>query len=406
MGPIAIQKCASPEPGAELLWTKLPARNTEGTADAGGPIRLQLHVPSSSPSTDAAPQALCLTAVATTTWCGNRDVCNDELDALACNSSDPAQLWWWNSTAQIATAMPKALKDKLWSGRPGRCNGWPCCLDVNAEKAVNGQTLQGDGCPGAQFKAVPSAGSSSAFQIQVTTFGHHATPGWCVGYQPKMPPSHGPKPSPPPPPPPPPPPGQEWRDPNVYFVNQVHILPNSRYPARTRYHSLIAYRMFGQSLQNANLRSADGRCVYSPGWPGSFVMDPLDSEYLALLKEEAHRHVAMLGEDFAGVSCDRGWAQLNNAHADDGVTYCPGSKQCRSLLYSQRKAMEQIGGIFHAAGKLISYNPVQVRISDCAHSNLHTNLKSGPCRSQGSTSWSTTIRSSPSFRPTPEGGRG
>ena len=187
MGPIAIQKCASPEPGAELLWTKLPARNTEGTADAGGPIRLQLHVPSSSPSTDAAPQALCLTAVATTTWCGNRDVCNDELDALACNSSDPAQLWWWNSTAQIATAMPKALKDKLWSGRPGRCNGWPCCLDVNAEKAVNGQTLQGDGCPGAQFKAVPSAGSSSAFQIQVTTFGHHATPGWCVGYQPNMP---------------------------------------------------------------------------------------------------------------------------------------------------------------------------------------------------------------------------
>ena len=187
MGPIAIQKCASPEPGAELLWTKLPARNTEGTLDAGGPIRLQLHVPSSSPSTDAAPQALCLTAVATTTWCGNRDVCNDELDALACNSSDPAQLWWWNSTAQIATAMPKALKDKLWSGRPGRCNGWPCCLDVNAEKAVNGQTLQGDGCPGAQFKAVPSAGSSSAFQIQVTTFGHHATPGWCVGYQPNMP---------------------------------------------------------------------------------------------------------------------------------------------------------------------------------------------------------------------------
>mgnify|MGYP007025783266 CR=1 FL=1 len=26
---------------------------------------------------------------------------------------------------------------------------------------------------------------------------------------------------------------------------EVHMLPNSRYPARTRSHSLIAYRMFG-----------------------------------------------------------------------------------------------------------------------------------------------------------------
>ena len=55
-----------------------------------------------------------------------------------------------------------------------------------------------------------------------------------------------------------------------------------------------------------------------------------------------------------------GWAQLNNAHADDGITYCAGSPQCRSLLYSQRAAMKQIGKVFHEAGKIISYNPVQI----------------------------------------------
>ena len=40
-------------------------------------------------------------------------------------------------------------------------------------------------------------------------------------------------------------------------------------------------------------------CI-SPGWPGSFVMDPLDPDYLGLLEREARRHVALLGDDFAG----------------------------------------------------------------------------------------------------------
>ena len=37
------------------------------------------------------------------------------------------------------------------------------------------------------------------------------------------------------------------------------------------------------------------RCVYSPGWSMSFVMDPADPEYLALLEEEARRHVGAAG---------------------------------------------------------------------------------------------------------------
>jgi hypothetical protein len=43
-------------------------------------------------------------------------------------------------------------------------------------------------------------------------------------------------------------------------------------------------------------------------------MDPLEPSYLKYLQEEANRHVAMLGDDFAGVSMDRGWAQVRLHH--------------------------------------------------------------------------------------------
>eukprot|EP01052_Picozoa_sp_SAG31_P017430 SAG31_NODE_1192_length_9459_cov_15.271581_3_plen_623_part_00 len=329
MGPIAIQKCEAPEAGANLLWIKVPVPGGKGK------IRFQVYAPTSTVDNSL---DLCLTAVATTTWCGNRNVCNDELDALPCNASNAAQLWWWNGT-QIASAMPRRLKDELWSGRSGRCNGWPCCIAINGNAGRNGQALQGESCPeAALWKAVPSkAGQGSAIQIQsITSDEASEMPSWCIGYQAKMPPGHTPKPAPGPPPAPPIPlpPGQEWRNPNVYFINQ--------------------------SLQSANLRSAGGQCIYSPGWAGSFVMDPLDPHYLRLLLKEAHRHVQLLQDDFAGVSCDRGWAQLNNAHADDGITYCAGSAQCRSLLFSQRVAMAHIGQVFHDAGKIISYNPIQI----------------------------------------------
>ena len=222
---------------------------------------------------------------------------------------------------------------------------------INDDELCIQQTLQGGTCgtkaTAAKWKAVPApAAASTMFQIQSINIGGRPMPGLCIGYQAKMPPSHGP-------PPLPPPPGQEWRDPNGYFADQ--------------------------SLQRANLRSASGECVYSPGWSNCFVMDPLEPSYLGLLLREARRHVALLGDDFAGVACDRGWAQLNNAHADDGISYvqiccllciympsidrslfarryCAGAgKQgggyaCRSLLYSQRKAMAQIGAVFHSAG--------------------------------------------------------
>ena len=57
--------------------------------------------------------------------------------------------------------------------------------------------------------------------------------------------------------------------------------------------------------------------------------------------------------------------------SDDGISYCPDSPnqgQCRSLLFSHRAAMKQIGAIFHATGKIVSYNPIQIpRVDEMEH---------------------------------------
>ena len=110
-----------------------------------------------------------------------------------------------------------------------------------------------------------------------------------------------PHPGPPGPPPPHPSDPIAWHDPNAYLVNR--------------------------SLQNAVLRNAAGACVDSPGWRDSFVMDPSDPNYLDLLRAEAERHVEMLADGFSGVSCDRGWPQLFNPFADDGISFVRSS--CR-----------------------------------------------------------------------------
>ena len=113
MGPVAIQKCTSPEPGAALLWTKLLGtcgclllcvytcqrlidlsvwfvytcrRLIDLSLIAGVSTeiyRLQLHVPGPG----SAKPPLCLTAVATTSWCGDRDVLY-RLSALYIHAGD------------------------------------------------------------------------------------------------------------------------------------------------------------------------------------------------------------------------------------------------------------------------------------------------------------------------------
>ena len=62
-------------------------------------------------------------------------------------------------------------------------------------------------------------------------------------------------------------------------------------PARLRHH-----RRLGRSrLARANLRSVDGQCIYSPGWLGSFVMDPFDPDH-----HQMQRSTSVLGIEGAG----------------------------------------------------------------------------------------------------------
>ena len=312
-GPVSIQNCSAADKGSRLVWSVAPVAAT----------RVQIRLL----STDGAP-SLCLTAVH-----GSKlHQTNDELDVRACNATDTAQQWLWDhgagDGAVIQTAMSANQIARRWSGRPGRCNSPPCCIDVNAHRSTNGQVLQGEAC-GSSTKWWARQEAPGSYDITIEAVNEA---GYCMAFSPDFPSAPAPGPLPPSPAPAPPP--QPWSDPNEYFANR--------------------------SLHNANLRAASGECVYTPGWPNSFVMDPLDPQYLALLLEEARRHVAMLGDDFAGVSCDRGWPQLLNAHADDGVSYCGSAGTCRSLLYSQRMATREVSAVFHAAGKLVSYNPVQV----------------------------------------------
>eukprot|EP01052_Picozoa_sp_SAG31_P058708 SAG31_NODE_18089_length_647_cov_1.087591_1_plen_210_part_01 len=94
------------------------------------------------------------------------------------------------------------------------------------------------------------------------------------------------------------------------------------------------------------------------------MMDASQTEYLELLKEQARRHVAMLGTDFAGVSCDRGFPQLFNPHRDDGISFCEqghSGGKCSSLLFGQQEVTKQVfGEIIQRAGKMVSYNPIQI----------------------------------------------
>ena len=322
-GPVNVHRCSEAPVGPEvsyMLWRQL---NISGSGD----VQFKLdHNPHGEP--------FCLTAVH-----DSGPTYNDELAVKACDATSNFQRWRWTSQMQLQSAMTRQEKDSVWAGRPGRCNGAnECCLQVNGNKAVDGQVLQGGVCgvlcPGLNLPPQPGG----AVTIRANgTGGQRSLDDFCIAFTYRMP---QPRPRPPPPPPPPPPPLDpvQWHDPNEYLANR--------------------------SLQAAVLRNEDGHCVNSPGWHLSFIMDCAEPNYLALLKEEARRHVAMLGDDFAGVSCDRGWPQLFNPFRDDGVSFCDrghdGGK-CASLLFSQQEVSKQVfGGIFQKAGKMISYNPVQI----------------------------------------------
>ena len=96
-GPVNIQKCTAPAAGSILLWSAVQ------TALPGGAVVTMLEAKSESDD-DA---ALCLTAVRGSL----AHQTNDELDALPCNATNPAQRWLWkNGTGRISTGMTEAEK--------------------------------------------------------------------------------------------------------------------------------------------------------------------------------------------------------------------------------------------------------------------------------------------------------
>ena len=83
---------------------------------------------------------------------------------------------------------------------------------------------------------------------------------------------------------------------------------------------------------------------------------------------------------------------INRAHSHNIIYGKPADYQCdgfnsTSMEYNTiigvNNAAVTYGCVGKAFGAKGSYNSVkQVRISDCAQSNLHTNLKSGPSRAR------------------------
>ena len=90
-------------------------------------------------------------------------------------------------------------------------------------------------------------------------------------------------------------------------------------------------------------------------WVRCVAMDPGDETYRDFLLNQAQRHVNEIPDAF-GICIDRlDWLRLFNERADDGITWFEG-KPVRSLVNSWKSLLEDMGPIFHKAGKSILVN--------------------------------------------------
>jgi hypothetical protein len=106
----------------------------------------------------------------------------------------------------------------------------------------------------------------------------------------------------------------------------------------------------------AVLRDGSGKIVFS-NWQGCVVMDPGEPKYRAHLLDQARRHVAELPAS-SGICIDRlDHLRRWNDRADDGVSM-RGDKPQRLLKVSWLQVMDEVGPIFHRAGKAILANPI------------------------------------------------
>ncbi|MCC6127192.1 MAG: NPCBM/NEW2 domain-containing protein [Pirellulales bacterium] len=120
------------------------------------------------------------------------------------------------------------------------------------------------------------------------------------------------------------------------------------------------YHMVGKGI----LPGPDGKPIAS--WEGCVAMDPGEPVYQDHLVEQARRHIERIPESF-GICIDRmDWIHFYNRERDDGRTWYKG-RPARSLVNSWHAAMDRIGPMMHAAGKVIYGNPHYARIDLMRH---------------------------------------
>ena len=100
-------------------------------------------------------------------------------------------------------------------------------------------------------------------------------------------------------------------------------------------------------------------------WGNGVIMDCGEPAYRDFLLEQAKRHVEEL-PDSSGICIDRmDWLTRYNPNADDGATWIDGP--CRHLRRSWIALMEELGPIFHDAGKVIFGNDMDRRLELMRH---------------------------------------
>lgn len=109
-------------------------------------------------------------------------------------------------------------------------------------------------------------------------------------------------------------------------------------------------------LENAVLKTPNP--IYT--WGKGLIMDCGEANYRALLLDQARKHVEKLPAS-DGICIDRmDWLTRYNPNADDGHTWIDGPQ--RHLRRSWMSLMDELGPIFHKAGKVIFGNDMDRRL--------------------------------------------
>jgi hypothetical protein len=100
-------------------------------------------------------------------------------------------------------------------------------------------------------------------------------------------------------------------------------------------------------------------------WGGGVAMDCGDPEYRKFLLEQAKRHIEKI-PDSSGICIDRlDWLSRFNLAADDGISWIDGP--ARHLRLSWLSILEDLGALFHQAGKVVYVNDIEARLELMRH---------------------------------------